>query len=182
MTNIVKNNSTGYGYSYASLSDIAKQGYEIPKMCVRKDESGEEYVWYWDETIIEDPTAETVDKHHRVGWVQGAKVVIPENERMNKAQLYGAALTYARRYTALLALQLACEDDKTIEDIDENGERKTYPKCSKKQAEYLEKLYDAENIAKMLAFYKVEQLSDLNTNQANEAISKALKRNEKHNQ
>ena len=165
MTNIVKNNSTAYGYTYASLSDIAKQGYEIPKMKT-VTEDGHEYIAYKDGEE----------------WIRGAEIIIPESERMNKAQLYGAALTYSRRYTALLALQLACEDDKTIEDIDENGERKTYPKCSKKQADYLEKLYDAENIAKMLAYYKVEQLSDLNTNQANEAISKALKRNEKHNQ
>lgn len=160
----VKNNSSGYGYTYTSLSDIVDQGYEIPKMKT-VTEDGKDYVAYFDGTE----------------WIRGAEIVVPESKSMNKAQLYGSALTYARRYTTLMALQLACEDDKAIEDLDEKGEQKTQPKASKKQIEYIEKLYDAENRAKICEYYKVEQLSDLRTNEANEAISKALRRNEERN-
>ena len=104
---IVANTSKAYGYNYAALSDIAKQGFTIPKM--KTGTEGErEYVYYFDTEINE--------------WIRGAEIVIPENiiskdgkNKMNKAQLYGSALTYARRYTCLLALQLACDDDKKIE-------------------------------------------------------------------
>lgn len=110
--NIVVNDSKGYGYNYASLGDIAKQGFNIPKMKTGT-ELEKEYVYYYDEEIKE--------------WVRGAEIVIPENiinkdgkNKMNSAQLYGSALTYARRYTTLMALQLASDDDNNIENIEEN--------------------------------------------------------------
>lgn len=164
--NIVINKSTGFNYSYASLSDIAEQGIEIPKMKTVTEE-GHDYIAYWDADLSD--------------WVRGAMVVIPEAKGMNEAQRYASAVTYARRVTVQLAKGLACRDDDAIEDTDENGDRKTYPKASQKQVEYLTKLYDAENRAKICEYYKVEQLSDLRTNEANEAISKALKRNEERN-
>lgn len=168
---VIKNASQGNRYTYASLSDIANQGYEIPKMTVRKVE-GDEYVFYWDEAYINDSLFN--------GWVQGAKVVVPSpilnkdgKPAMNEAQLYGSALTYARRYTTLLALGLACEDDKQLESEP--------PKASEKQVNYIMKLYDAENVAKIKDYYGVDELADLNVIQAKEAIEKALKRNEEHN-
>ena len=105
--NVVKNDSKGYGYNYASLSDIAKQGYKIPRMKVINNENTD-YVYYFDEELKE--------------WEQGARVVLPSNigketKGMNEAQLYGSALTYARRYTTLMALGLACDDDKKIEEL-----------------------------------------------------------------
>jgi hypothetical protein len=104
---IVANQSKAYGYNYASLSDIVNQGFEIPKMKTGT-EDGKEYVYYLDKELNE--------------WIRGAEIVIPENivnangkNKMNKTQLYGSALTYARRYTCHLALQLACDDDKKVE-------------------------------------------------------------------
>lgn len=99
--NVVKQNSKGYGYNYASLSDIAIQGYEIPKMKTGTD-SDKEYVYYFDKELND--------------WVRGAQIVIPEG-KMGKAQLYGAALTYARRYTTLMALQLTSSDDEKVEEL-----------------------------------------------------------------
>jgi hypothetical protein len=97
---VVVTSSQGYGYSYASLGDIAKQGFTLPKM--KTGTEGErEYIFYYDVELKE--------------WVRGAEIVVPESKGMNKAQLYGSALTYARRYTALLSLQLACDDDKELE-------------------------------------------------------------------
>lgn len=100
-TGLVKNASAAYGYNYASLSDIVKQGYKIPKMRVARIE-GDDYIEYLDEKSNE--------------WLLGAKVVVPEMKGMNAAQAYGSALTYARRYTAQLALSLACDDDKNLEN------------------------------------------------------------------
>ena len=136
MSNIVSNASQGYGYNYAALSDIAMQGYEIPKM--KTGTEGErEYVYYFDKDIKE--------------WVRGAEIVLPDSKGMNKAQLYGSALTYARRYTTLMALSLACEDDKKIEALKADGTKKTEADMTinKDQFARLKAMYSAEEIKAM---------------------------------
>ena len=95
---IVKNASKAYGYNYASLGDIVNQGFEIPKMRVAVHE-GNDYIEYFDGQ----------------NWNLGARIVVPDMKGSNEAQRFGAALTYARRYTAQMALQLACDDDAKIE-------------------------------------------------------------------
>lgn len=97
-TNLVKASSEAYGYDYASLSDIVKQGQTLPKMRLIVIE-GNDYIEYFDGE----------------NWNVGARIVVPEMKGSNAAQAYGAALTYARRYTAFMALQLASDDDKTVE-------------------------------------------------------------------
>lgn len=119
-TTVVVNASKGYGYNYASLGDIANQGFKIPKMKTAT-EGEKEFVYYYDSELNE--------------WIRGAEIIIPESKGMNKAQLYGSALTYARRYTSLMALQLACADDSVIEDIESNGERKSLKKAENKANE-----------------------------------------------
>ena len=111
--NIVANTSKAYGYNYASLGDIALQGFKIPKMRTGS-ENGKEYVFYYDTELNE--------------WVRGAEIVVPENiiskdgkNKMNSAQLYGSALTYARRYTTLMALSLVCDEDKKLEAQSPSG-------------------------------------------------------------
>jgi len=97
----IKNLSKGHGYTYASLADYEKQNVEIPVMRTMANEFGE-WVQYRDDNG---------------DWHQGAKVVIPgENARMNAAQAYGAALTYARRYTVALATATVTADDAAVEN------------------------------------------------------------------
>ena len=99
MADIVANKSKAYGYNYASLGDIASQGFPIPKMKTGS-EDGKEYVYYYDAELKE--------------WTRGAEIVIPQMKSMNEAQRYGSALTYARRYTTLMALSLVCDEDKKL--------------------------------------------------------------------
>lgn len=99
MSNVVKNNSKAYGYNYASLGDIVNQGFDIPQMRIKPTEFGEFVEW--------------LDKNGE--WQMGSKIVVPDMKGMNAAQAYGSALTYARRYTALMALALVCDDDKALE-------------------------------------------------------------------
>ena len=106
---IVANTSKAYGYNYASLSDIANQGFTIPKMKTGTD-GEKEYVYYYDAELKE--------------WVRGAEIVVPEMKGSNSAQRYGSAITYARRYTTLLALSLACDDDKKIETQEPTDSKK----------------------------------------------------------
>ena len=102
---IVKNASKGYGYTYSNLADLAKAGIEIPPMKTQKV-GDDEYVF----ALIDGE------------WLQGAKVVEMEMKGMNQAQAYGSALTYARRYTVQLVKAIACDDDNAIEQ--DGAERK----------------------------------------------------------
>lgn len=104
---IVKTNSKAYSYNYASLADIAEQGFEIPKMRISVHGSGD-YVEYFDGT----------------DWQLGAKIVIPEMKGSNEAQRYASAVTYARRVTTQLALALACQDDQDVENQRQPKENK----------------------------------------------------------
>ena len=104
---IVKSNSKAYGYNYASLADIVNQGFTLPKMTTRVVE-GETFVFWYDEELKE--------------WLQGAPLIVPEMRGMNAAQAMGSALTYARRYTAQMALGLACDDDAKLEKTQGAGE------------------------------------------------------------
>lgn len=143
--NIIKNDSKGYGYDYASLSDIAKQGYEIPKMTTGTDPNTmKDYVYYLDGEQ----------------WLRGAEIVIPEG-KMNKAQLYGSALTYARRYTTLMALSLACDDDKAVEDLAADGSKKGSNLILESKVREFESLYTTEEQCKIFTNYKVKASKDL---------------------
>lgn len=108
---VIKNESKAYGYNYASLGDIVNQGQALPKMRIRRIEQ-DDYVEYFD----------------GAEWQLGAKVVVPEMKGSNEAQKYGSALTYARRYTALMALSLACDDDTKIETTEQSAETESKPK------------------------------------------------------
>lgn len=96
---IVKSESKAYGYNYASLADIVNQGFKIPIMETRNVD-GETFMGWLDE---------------EGKWHQGAPLIVPEMKGMNAAQAMGSALTYARRYTAQMALGLACDDDAKLE-------------------------------------------------------------------
>ena len=99
---IVKTSSTTNDkrYHYASLADFVKQGIEIPQM-ITKLLDGVEYIYY-----------KNGDE-----WLQGARVIVDFDGRgMNAAQAYGAALTYARRYTVALAAGVATDDDDEVEN------------------------------------------------------------------
>ena len=107
---LVKNSSKAYGYNYASLGDIVKQGFEIPKMRLAVHE-GSDYIEYFDGEA----------------WQLGARVVVPEMKGNNQAQCYGSALTYARRYTAQMALSLVCDDDTKIETQAPRAKEPSFP-------------------------------------------------------
>lgn len=115
---IIGNKSDGYNYKYTSLGDLVIAGVELPPMRIATltdangtpviiDGAPVEYV----EALI---TSESFTGHCEE-WIKGARVVIPKSTKMNEAQAYGSAITYARRYTALMLLGIACDDDNKIE-------------------------------------------------------------------
>lgn len=153
--NIVANDSKAYGYNYASLSDIAKQGFTIPKMKTGT-ENEREYVYYYDTEIKE--------------WIRGAEIVIPEMKGSNQAQKYGSAITYARRYTCHLALQLVCDDDKKVE-TQEPSSKKTeifdvpiYENMNIKElSDLFRQRFTEKNQEEILKKYNYQKAEDLGT-------------------
>lgn len=128
---ILGNKSEGYKYNYTSLADIVIAGYELPPMRIATltNSAG-------DPVIVDGAPVEYIEAERRIGkinefnaleiesveWVRGARVVLPklpegakDNKTMNDAQLYGSAITYARRYTALMLFGIATEDDSKVE-------------------------------------------------------------------
>lgn len=136
---VVKNNSKAYGYNYASLSDIANAGFEIPKMRLKATEFGE-FVEYFDGQ----------------DWQTGAKIVVPEMKGSNDAQKYGSALTYARRYTVQMALGLACSDDAKVETqtAEQARDNENYNKNKLSFDDITKKLKDMTTLAEINAFAK----------------------------
>lgn len=150
---IVANTSKAYGYNYASLSDIANQGFTIPKMKTGTD-GEKEYVYYYDAELKE--------------WVRGAEIVVPEMKGSNSAQRYGSAITYARRYTTLLALSLACDDDKKIETQEPTDSKKAERWQGLEQdlnikdlADEFRKLYTQEEQERILNGLKYTRAEDI---------------------
>ena len=110
MGQIIGNKSDGHNYHYASLADIARQNIEIPLMRVvpLTDTNG-------NIQVVNGQPIEYVEAFVDNEWRRGARIVIPSSTRSNEAQNYGSALTYARRYTVLTLLGIACDDDDKIE-------------------------------------------------------------------
>ena len=138
MGQIIGNKSDGHNYHYANLADIAKQGIEIPPMRVVPvfDNEGKLIAEYIEAKIGEE-------------WIRGARIVVPSSTRSNEAQNYGAALTYARRYTVLTLLGIACDDDDKIESHSEADQKANEERC---KAE-LKELYDRAGGADFEAWF-----------------------------
>lgn len=115
---LIGNKSDGFKYKYTSLGDLVLAGVDLPPMRVATltDSNG-------DPVIINGAPVEYIEAQIKAGnsyeWVKGARVVVPTSTGMNEAQAYGSAITYARRYTALTVLGIACDDDKKLETHNE---------------------------------------------------------------
>lgn len=159
---IVKNASKGYNYKYSNLADLARAGVEIPPMRTERVD-GYEYVFA------------------KVGneWIQGARVVELTTNGMNPAQAYGAALTYARRYTVQLVQAIACDDDDALE-AHTAEERKNFSKAKTNYGidfdevkEALEVIDDAESLKAYYEDIKAKNLSDKQMTAINRMFNQA---------
>lgn len=104
MKNTIKKNKEGYGYKYTELAEINKYCLENNITYYQEVETceinGKDYII----TYIND--GETTTKHRGCEIVKAVLQGIK-----NPVQEYGSSLTYCRRYSLLMALGLATEDD-----------------------------------------------------------------------
>ena len=99
----------------------------------------------------------------------------------NPAQLQGSAITYARRYSLLMAFGLATDDDDAQSLNTEKPVQVVETKASKAQLEVLNKVYKGENLGKLLKANNLEKLEDISAKKAYEIIKKLKEKTEKEN-
>ena len=99
---LIKKNQQGYGYKYTDLSEITKM----------LGEEGIEYYQYIEPVDGTDYIMTVIIKDGKETVVRGCRVVEAKlSGKDNPVQAYGAALTYCRRYSLLMAFGLATTDD-----------------------------------------------------------------------
>ena len=125
---VLKKNKEGYGYKYTELSEIhnylEKNGMKYYQEIETNSINGQDYIL----------TYRYIDGKWEEKPKRGCKIVDATLSGIkNPAQEQGSALTYARRYSLLMAFGLATEDD--------DGASLTQPKneiTTKEQAEKYE--------------------------------------------
>ena len=103
MSNIINKNKDGYGYKYTDISEIHRY----------LEQNGMSYYQYIDRIDNDDyiMTVKIIDGKEMPA-IRGSRVVNATLSGIkNPAQEQGSALTYARRYSLLMAFGLATDDD-----------------------------------------------------------------------
>lgn len=162
MGNTLYKNSQGYGYKYTDISEIHKW----------LEENGITYYQY----------IETVDGNDYVFTVpiidgkeqaprRGCRVIAASlTGKTNPAQEQGSGITYARRYSLLMAFGLATTDDDAACMTEPKSEkRKSIPGYPSREVmlDIVKKHYPdgSDNLKKLLGGWKIKSLDEISMEQ-----------------
>ena len=159
----VSKNKNGYGYKYTDLAQIHEYLESINARYIQQVKRIENDDYVMTKRCFNDVWEDE--------WLQGAKIVDAVlNGIKNPAQEQGSALTYARRYSLLMAFGLATEDD--------DG-KKIEKRLTKEEQElmyiYLDKMKKLEaetntEHEELLKHFKVDSDINMNLKQMKEAV------------
>lgn len=166
---IIKTNTKGYNYKYTDLAGIHEvleaNGISYQQKTETDPTSQRDYVWT--SIILQDGT--------KGEWLRGAEIVRATlQNKSNPAQEYGSALTYARRYSLLMALGIATTDDDG-ECLTKKVETKKVELATKEQIDKITELakvlkLEPEQSIDDLAHFEKSSLKELTTLEANSYI------------
>ena len=113
--------------------------------------------------------------------LRGCRVVTATLQgNTNPAQVQGSALTYARRYSLLMAFGLATEDDDAQSLNQQRAEPSQGAKASEKQVALLKRfLNDPAKMQKFLESQGIKSVEDLPSKKASELIGKLMEAQKK---
>ena len=155
MSTTIKKLSQGYGYKYADLSaiheELEKQGITYYQYTDYDQNADADYIY----TVLRYGDEETKP-------LRGCRVLMGGEAKMSVAQAQGSALTYARRYSLLMALGWATEDDDGASSGKVQIPKKETNKISFQAVR--EKLTEIDSIDELNAYWTSLHLTD---NQAN---------------
>ena len=154
-------NGKSYSYQYVDIAQIHDYLESINAKYIQqiKRIDGDDYIM----------TKRCFEDKWEDDWLQGSKVVDATLFGTdNPAQKQGSALTYARRYSLLMAVGLATEDDDAQSLSKEKKENKIVSKATEKQLEYIKNL--EVDLVGLCNYYKIDKLEDLTVEQASEVI------------
>ena len=165
----VTKNKQGYGYKYTDLAQIHEYLQQINSRYYQAIKRIENDDYIFTQKL----------KYESGQWVndgeplQGCRVVNAQLAGIsNPAQEQGSALTYARRYSLLMAYGLATDDD----DAQSLTKSKEEPKATQKQIDILLENYEDENLDKLLKVNGITKIDDISMKKASELISKLFKK------
>ena len=153
----------GYGYKYCELAQINEYLESIKTtyyQYVETDTNGNDYIY----------TVPIVDGKELPAR-RGCRVVTATlSGKSNPAQEQGSAITYARRYSLLMAFGLATEDDdaQSLTRTEPKVDPEAYGKMKSELLKLImEKKLTGEAVAKL---YNVKSIDDMNLKQLENAV------------
>lgn len=157
-TNNIKKAADGYGYKYTELAQINEYLASINTTYYQYTqlEEGFDYVY----TV---PIVDGKELPPR----KGCRIVTGTMKGVNASQDQGAAITYARRYSLLMAFGLATTDTDGLTD-DELALKRKQMLAKKLIKTAKDKGYTSDDV---LAFCEVEKLGDMTINELENAIA-----------
>lgn len=166
-TTRLKKNTEGYNYKYTELADINEYIEKIGEryyQYIEPNDNGNDYIMTV--RVIDGKPTEPI---------RGCKIVNATLQgKSNPAQEYGSALTYARRYSLLMAYGLATTDD-DASTFDNAKEEKPATKTRRKELQgELQKYADSHNMTAS-EIIKDYGLSSKSTEEELENVLKDLK-------